>query len=688
MTGSRTIEEVRVISLDDGSTGADLAGAKGANLARARAAGLPVVDGFVIVPDAARRLVDPASSNGGSAPDDVRAAWGSLSKGGRDPVVVRSSSLAEDTEHSSQAGVFDSVTDVRGWGAFLDAARTVVASADRASSMAGAAPLALLVQKHIDPRRGGVMFTADPVSGRADRLAIAVVDGGPQRLVSGHESGTLLVLDRRARIVEAPRGDSRLGWRERSALVRLARRAEQVFGGPQDIEWAIDHDGELLLLQSRPITTTSARATGPVFGPGPIAETFPDPLRQLEEDLWLVPLREALRVALELTSSAPRRALQQSPIVVSIGGRPAVDLDLLEGGQSRRHGVELLDPRRPLRKLRVAWQIGRLRAGLPGLVDDLVTRIDEELRSVPPLDDVESGDLVVLLERGRDFLRAAHGYELLAGTLSSDGGITGAEVALAALTRARGFANPDAELVASQPAVLALLPPAIGRTPVLPSTDVAARTQRVSHRRPSADVFGLGPREALRLRIRWLHELTARAAWMLGERLTATGPLPDPGAIAHLDLAGVHQIVRGGPMPRSHEARLPTPPLPARFRLSPEGSVVAVNARAGGGVPAGGGRGSGPVEQSSSPSTGSVLVVDALDPRLAPVLSRLAGLVSETGSPLSHLAILAREHGVPTVVGVPDAMRRFRPGTQVLVDGGTGEVRSLATSNGSVEVLK
>ena len=49
-----------------------------------------------------------------------------------------------------------------------------------------------------------------------------------------------------------------------------------------------------------------------------------------------------------------------------------------------------------------------------------------------------------------------------------------------------------------------------------------------------------------------------------------------------------------------------------------------------------------------------VLVVSTLDPRLAGVLDQLAGLVSETGGALSHLAILAREQGVPTVVGVPD----------------------------------
>jgi len=674
------MEKVRVVSLDDRSSDPDLAGAKAANLARARGAGLPVVDGFVILPDAARLLVAPTAS-GTSDTSAIRTAWAALSNSGRDAVVVRSSSRAEDTEHSSQAGVFDSVVDVRGWDAFLAAAHTVLASADRASSLTGKAPMALLVQRHVNARRGGVMFTVDPVSGRADRLAVAVVDGGPQQLVSGYESGTLLVIDRRARIVEAPRGDATLGWRERAALVRLARRAEQLFGGPQDIEWAIDDVGDLLLLQSRPITTISARGTGPVFGTGPIAETFPDPLRELEEDLWVVPLREALRVALELTGGASRSALQQSPIVVTIGGRPAVDLDLLEGGQGHRHGLELLDPRTPLRHLRAAWQIGRLRAGLPGLVADLIARIDLELHSVPPLDEVESEDLVVLLERSRLFLRAAHGYELLAGTLTAEGGATGAEIALAALTRSRVHGMSDAELVTSQPAVLALLPPAIGRPPVLPSTGWGPGHVRGGSRDGLADVALLGPREGLRLRIRWLHELTARSAWVIGERLTAMGRLTDAAALAHLDLAAVRHVVLGGRAPSRVSSR-PSPPLPARFRLSPDGSVVALIDQSGDGVPAGGGRGSGPVEQSSNPSAGSVLVVGALDPRLAPVIAELAGLVSETGSPLSHLAILARERGVPTVVGVPDAIRRFPRGTQVLVDGTTGEVRALSSGSG------
>ena len=77
---------------------------------------------------------------------------------------------------------------------------------------------------------------------------------------------------------------------------------------------------------------------------------------------------------------------------------------------------------------------------------------------------------------------------------------------------------------------------------------------------------------------------------------------------------------------------------------------------------------------SSEIPTGRVLVVGHLDPRLAAVIPRLAGLIAETGSPLSHLAILAREHGVPTVVGLAGATTRFADGDVVAVDGHAGTV--------------
>jgi pyruvate,water dikinase len=114
--------------------------------------------------------------------------------------------------------------------------------------------------------------------------------------------------------------------------------------------------------------------------------------------------------------------------------------------------------------------------------------------------------------------------------------------------------------------------------------------------------------------------------------------------------------------------------LPAAFRLSEAGVVVAIESERGAGKGAGGGRGMGRVHAGLTPQHGDVLVVQSLDPGLAHLLPSLGGLVAETGNVLSHLAILAREFGVPTVVGMAGARETFADGAVVVVDGATGEV--------------
>jgi pyruvate,water dikinase len=75
-----------------------------------------------------------------------------------------------------------------------------------------------------------------------------------------------------------------------------------------------------------------------------------------------------------------------------------------------------------------------------------------------------------------------------------------------------------------------------------------------------------------------------------------------------------------------------------------------------------------------NPPPGSVLVTTTLRPGLGPLLPRLAGVVAETGSVLAHLAILAREFGVPTVVGYAGAAGRFREGQRITVNGDNGDI--------------
>jgi len=72
---------------------------------------------------------------------------------------------------------------------------------------------------------------------------------------------------------------------------------------------------------------------------------------------------------------------------------------------------------------------------------------------------------------------------------------------------------------------------------------------------------------------------------------------------------------------------------------------------------------------------GDVLVTRAAGPALSQVLPRVAAVVAELGGSTSHLASLARERGIPMVLGVLDATRRIPDGVQVAVDGVAGVVR-------------
>ena len=100
-----------------------------------------------------------------------------------------------------------------------------------------------------------------------------------------------------------------------------------------------------------------------------------------------------------------------------------------------------------------------------------------------------------------------------------------------------------------------------------------------------------------------------------------------------------------------------------------------------GGQPAGVGWGSGRARvvscecELAAVAPGDVLVTRVAGPALGQVLPRVAGVVAELGGSTSHLASLARERGIPMVLGVQDATRRIPDGARVAVDGVAGIVR-------------
>ena len=662
-------------------------GGKAASLAAAGREGLPTLPGVVLT----TAVADVVEAD----PDRHPALREAYDRAGGDDraLVVRSSSVAEDTTDSSMAGQFASVVDVRGWEAFVDAVRVVLASRDEAG--AGDQPIAVLIQPLLDAEIGGVLFGVDPVTGRSDRLVVTATTGGPEPLVSGEVDGSRYVLDADGAVIDRDRGDGPDLARARLAeLAGLAADVARAFGGPQDIEWAVDGEGALWLLQSRPVTTEIRGVpSGPVFGPGPVAETFPEPLTELESDLWVPPLRVAVREAVVLAGGASRQHADASAAVVAIAGHVAIDLGLTGERLPRPSIWQRLNPVPAVGRLRSAWRVGRLRAALPELAAGLIDRVDGDLENVPPLAAQSSRQLLGLLHRGIAALRALHAHEILMGMLIDTGEdmTTGASVALRVLVQGREAGLDDSEILRRSPVVLALVAPHVAPRAELPSR--GASGELPPGRAPTGSPDALDPdrgtgaaasaalREALRLRVRWLHELTGRAAWELGLRLASSGALPEPELVRHLRLDDLDAVVtkRATVVPELVAAHVHDEgeSLPSRFQVSDRGRAVPVHAAGGAdeGTGAGGGVARGPVtHDTEDPPPGSVLVTTTLTPGLGPLLPRLAGLVAETGSVLSHLAILARESRVPTVVGRAGAVGDLPEGTTVEVDGTSGRV--------------
>ena len=258
-----------VVSLNDEVAGdSSLTGGKAAALARGSTAGLDSLPGLVLT-TAFSQVVD-----GGAAVATHPAVAEAYQRAGGDDtaLVARSSSVVEDMATSSMAGQFESVIGIRGFDAFVDAVSAVLDS--RARAGAAEHPIAVLVQPLIEPRYGGVLFGVDPVTGRTDRRIVSAVAGGPERLVSGEVDGSRYVLDAATgKVLDFAANDGpSLGAVELRRLSDLSAKVATVYGGPQDVEWAIDDDGPCgccSRARSRPRSPVSraGRSTGRARSP-------------------------------------------------------------------------------------------------------------------------------------------------------------------------------------------------------------------------------------------------------------------------------------------------------------------------------------------------------------------------------------------------------------------------------------
>ncbi|MDN5724663.1 MAG: phosphoenolpyruvate synthase [Propionibacteriales bacterium] len=338
----------------------DQVGGKAANLGELSTAGLPVPPGFVLSTSAyldflalqgiagqvlelarAAQPDDPAGNeaiadriasliNNTPVPADVAAEVTAARQAlGADRVAVRSSATAEDLAGASFAGQQETYLNIAGDDDLLDAVRQCWASLWTARAVTYRlrqqippedVALAVVVQQMVDADAAGVMFTANPATGRRHETAISAAWGLGESVVSGQVDTDELVVDTSTHAVmtratadklimvvptdagtetvpvpEPSRRAAVLTDAQAIVLAAWGARISEHYGTPQDVEWALD--GTMFMItQARPIT-----ALPPVSGPEPtdwsvprrhamyvrasIVEQLPDPLTPLFADV-------------------------------------------------------------------------------------------------------------------------------------------------------------------------------------------------------------------------------------------------------------------------------------------------------------------------------------------------------------------------------------------------------------------
>ncbi len=222
----------------------------------------------------------------------VRAYRELCEKVGKDEefVAVRSSATAEDLPEASFAGQQDTYLNVKGEEEVVKHVQKCWASLFNPRAIAYReeqgfdhfdVSIAVVVQKMVDADKAGVMFTVNPHTGDRDKLVIEAAWGLGEAVVSGEVTPDTYIVDKssfevieeqvseqewmytrdpetgetkKVEVPEDKRSERKLTDEEIKELAKTGVAIEEHYGFPQDIEWAIE-DGEVYILQSRPVTT-------------------------------------------------------------------------------------------------------------------------------------------------------------------------------------------------------------------------------------------------------------------------------------------------------------------------------------------------------------------------------------------------------------------------------------------------
>lgn len=225
------------------------AGGKGRSLAILRKNKLPVPDGFIILSNSFEngKLVNGAKKELQCYINRLKDSY---------TYAVRSSAIGEDGDNASFAGAYDTILDVKK-NEVLNAvdvvansalSQRVIMYAKNKNILAG--NIAIVVQKYISPDYAGVLFTSDCISASAAKMVGNYVEGVGEKLVSGQANAKEFTIDVFKYKFTGEKEIEKYGTK----IFKYATKIRNIYGVPQDIEWAIKNN-KVYILQSRPITS-------------------------------------------------------------------------------------------------------------------------------------------------------------------------------------------------------------------------------------------------------------------------------------------------------------------------------------------------------------------------------------------------------------------------------------------------
>ncbi len=745
---------------------------------------------------------------------DVAAAYAELTRarGAEPAVAVRSSSTVEDLGEGSFAGVFGTSLNVTGAAAVLEHARQSWATLWSPAAItwlvkSGLAPadyaMAVVVQPMVKADVAGVMFTAHPVTGHPHEIVINAALGLGEGVVSGAvESDTIVVnaielrvastvvAPKRTRLIATAAG----GLAEESvateaaaqpaltpvaavALAKMGLELQRRFGGPQDIEWALE-GGQAFILQTRDVTARPAWFPLPERVDEAPAITswtleFPDhfspfgrSLERRKNPIYRGAAAAMLGVPITNTQAAIHGFIYQHEIVGAPGWLPAPALKAVQLVRwLRRAGAEeRVFREQAIPRLAARLQAVRAKTVLPatprarlGTLEEAVAAYLEFEAAAVPVGVLANAFTTVVMRLCTRALRGCpvEPATLLLGlpnaTSTRDEELAELAVALrvAGLTAALDEHDGDlASAIAGRPEHAAIAATwrrfhaTYGyvwsdRNPKDPSWIVNADFRRTFLRQPPrvrperADAAAQAEQayreiaaqltQGLRRRVlpveKWLldyflplarryypcredynHHLSS-AVMVIGETLRTLGrELVARGAleeVEHIFTLSYDELVAlpaepgpgvTGPLAdaarRFREAqgqRHLRPPVAFTLGTPAVAAVAAPDGQRLTGAPGSPGIAVGRARlarraELSRVQAGEILVCDTVRPEWSPVLMIIGGLVTDRGYVLSHGANLARESGIPAVLGTGRATEIIKDGDLLRVDGTAGLV--------------